>query len=63
MYPDLVEAINQMIQDEAALTHRQSKRRCTERCAIYKEEIMMTVWHPKRVQILIENGVDLEDVM
>jgi hypothetical protein len=57
--PEQVKQLNDENQDLMA----QSKKRCTARCAIYKEEIMMTVWHPKRVQILIESGIDLESVM
>jgi hypothetical protein len=63
LWPDMVEAVNQDVRNCAALTHRESKRRCNKRCATYKEEIMMTVWHPKRVEKLIEMGIDLEDVM
>ena len=63
LWPEMVGAVNQMVREAAVLTNRQSKKRCTTRCATYKEEIMMTVWHPKRVAILIEMGIDLEDVM
>ncbi len=63
LWPEMVGIVNQMVAMAAALTHRQSKRRCVERCKIYKEEIMMTVWHPRRVNPLIERGIDLEDVM
>ena len=63
LWPQMVGTVNQMIRMAAALTHRQSKRRCVERCKKYKEEIMMTVWHPRRVNPLIEMGIDLEDVM
>jgi hypothetical protein len=59
----MVGTVNQMVRNAAVLTNRQSKRRCVERCKIYKEEIMMTVWHPRRVNPLIEMGIDLEDVM
>jgi hypothetical protein len=33
-----------------------------ERCAIYKEEIMMRAWHPSRVEKLLEMGYDIEDM-
>jgi hypothetical protein len=33
-----------------------------ERCATYKEEIMMKAWHPSRVEKLIEMGYDMEDI-
>jgi hypothetical protein len=59
MTPDIVHQLN--LENEEWMA--QSKERCTKRCAIYKEEIMMTVWHPKRVAPLIEMGIDLEDVM
>jgi hypothetical protein len=63
LWPDMVEAFNQDVRNCAALTIRQSKRRCVGRCSLYKEEIMMTVWHPRRVEKLIEMGIDLESVM
>jgi hypothetical protein len=63
LWPEMVGTVNQMVRKEAALTDRQSKKRCVARCKIYKEEIMMTVWHPRRVNPLIEMGIDLEDVM
>jgi hypothetical protein len=63
MYPDLVGAVNYMIVRAAAFVNQESKKRCMERCALYKEEIMMTVWHPTRVEKLIEMGIDLESVM
>jgi hypothetical protein len=63
LWPEMVESVNQMIRMAAAATHRQSKRRCVARCSLYKEEIMMTVWHPRRVEKLIEMGIDLESVM
>jgi hypothetical protein len=59
----MVESVNEGVRNAAALTHRESKRRCNKRCATYKEEIMMTVWHPTRVEKLIEMGIDLESVM
>jgi Leucine-rich repeat (LRR) protein len=63
MYPDLVGAVNYMIVRAAAYVNQESKKRCMARCAAYKEEIMMTVWHPRRVEKLIEMGIDLESVM
>lgn len=63
LWPEMVGVVNQMVGLAAAFTNRQSKKRCNKRCAQYKEEIMMTVWHPKRVAILIEMGIDLESVM
>jgi hypothetical protein len=57
--PNIVKQLN----DENQELMAQSKKRCTARCKIYKEEIMMTVWHPRRVNPLIESGVDLESVM
>jgi len=63
LWPEMVGVVNQMVAMAAALTDRQSNRRCVARCKIYKEEIMMAVWHPRRVNPLIEMGIDLEDVM
>jgi hypothetical protein len=63
LQPDLVEHTNQMIRKATLVWEQLSRDRCVGRCAIYKEEIMMTVWHPRRVQILIESGIDLESVM
>ena len=40
----------------------QSKERCTKRCKIYKEEIMMKAWHPTRMKMLYELGYDVEDM-
>jgi hypothetical protein len=56
--PDIVKQLNNENQELMA----QSKKRCTARCKIYKEEIMMTVWHPKRVEKLLEMGYDIEDM-
>ena len=63
MWPDMVAAVNGMIVRAAAYANQESKTRCMERCSLYKEEIMMTVWHPSRVAPLIEMGIDLESVM
>jgi hypothetical protein len=62
MYPRLVEAINQMVQKVETFSSRQSKKRCMERCAKYKEEIMMKAWRPSRVAMLYEMGYDMEDI-
>jgi hypothetical protein len=58
----MVEAVNEGVRNAAALTHRESKRRCMRRCAQYKEEIMMKAWHPSRIEKLIEMGYDVEDM-
>jgi len=63
MWPDMVAAVNGMIVRAAAYVNQESKTRCVGRCSQYKEEIMMTVWHPRRVNPLIEMGIDLESVM
>ena len=55
--------LNDMIRKETIVWEGLSRDRCIKRCAQYKEEIMMTVWHPTRVAPLIEMGIDLEDVM
>jgi Leucine-rich repeat (LRR) protein len=57
MTPDIVQELNDVWMEP------QRKDRCMKRCATYKEEIMMTVWHPRRVNPLIEMGIDLESVM
>jgi hypothetical protein len=62
LWPERVGTVNQMIRMEAAATNRQSKRRCTTRCAIYKEQIMMKAWHPSRMAMLLEMGYDVEDM-
>jgi hypothetical protein len=59
MTPDIVQQLNNENQELMA----QSKKRCTVRCAIYKEEIMMKAWHPKRMKMLYEDlGYDVEDM-
>jgi Leucine-rich repeat (LRR) protein len=62
LWPDMVESVNEGVRNAAALTNRQSKRRCMKRCAAYKEQIMMKVWHPSRVEKLIEMGYDHDDM-
>jgi hypothetical protein len=54
--PEIVQQLNDVLMEP------QRRDRCMERCAIYKEEIMMTVWHPKRVEKLLEMGYDIEDM-
>jgi hypothetical protein len=56
--PDIVKQLN----DENRELMAQSKKRCTARCKIYKEEIMMKAWHPSRVEKLLEMGYDIEDM-
>jgi hypothetical protein len=60
--PEMVGVVNQLVRAAAALTHRQSKKRCNSRCAKYKEEIMMKAWHPSRMEKLLEMGYDVEDM-
>jgi hypothetical protein len=59
----VMEVINTRIRSWTKRLEEQSNARCMARCAIYKEEIMMTVWHPTRMAPLIERGIDLEDLM
>jgi hypothetical protein len=34
--------------------------RCQERCKIFKEDLMMNVWHPRRIEKLIDTyGIDI----
>jgi hypothetical protein len=54
-----VQRINKEIQE---WMHLQSKERSVKRCKIYKEEIMMKVWHPSRIEKLLEMGYDIEDM-
>jgi len=54
--PEIVQQLNDVWMEP------QRRDRCMERCAIYKEEIMMRVWHPKRVEKLLEMGYDIEDM-
>jgi hypothetical protein len=63
LYPDWVGWIDHVLRQSMIEMNQQSKERCAERCSLYKEEIMMTVWHPRRVAPLIEMGIDLESVM
>jgi Leucine-rich repeat (LRR) protein len=56
--PDIVKQLN----DENQELMAQSKKRCTARCKIYKEEIMMKAWHPTRMKMLYELGYDVEDM-
>ena len=62
MTPERVQRINQEIVDWMKMLAQHSRDRCEMRCAIYKEEIMMKVWHPKRVEKLLEMGYDVEDM-
>jgi hypothetical protein len=63
MAPETVQTLNKDIRAWDSYLIQESKERCMKRCKIYKEEIMMTVWHPRRVNPLIEMGIDLESVM
>ena len=60
--PETIQRINQENRDCIALLAQESKERCEARCVIYKEEIMMKVWHPSRVEKLIKMGYDIEDM-
>jgi hypothetical protein len=61
--PEGIQQINTQMRGWTELLEQQSKERCMARCKIYKEQIMMVVWHPTRVAPLIERGIDLEDMM
>jgi hypothetical protein len=54
--PEIVQQLNDVWMEP------QRRDRCMERCAIYKEEIMMRVWHPSRVEKLLKMGYDIEDM-
>lgn len=60
--PERVQEINQEIRDWMAIMAQDSMDRCMKRCSLYKEEIMMKVWHPSRVEKLLEMGYDMEDM-
>jgi Leucine-rich repeat (LRR) protein len=60
--PEMIQHINEQIRGWTEMQERESHMRCMERCAIYKEEIMMRVWHPSRVEKLLEMGYDIEDM-
>ena len=58
----LYESIREFIARVNALDARDSKERTTQRCSQIWEELMMTVWHPSRVEKLMLMGVDMEDM-
>lgn len=39
-----------------------SKERSQERCKIIKEELMMTAWHPRRVERWLQEGYSLDEI-
>jgi Leucine-rich repeat (LRR) protein len=59
MTPEQVQELNQ---ENEKWMDPYKKERCMERCAQYKEEIMMKAWHPSRIEKLIEMGYDVEDM-
>ena len=60
--PEDIQGINAQVRGRTEMLERESKMRSTKRCAQYKEEIMMKVWHPSRVQKLLEMGYEMEDM-
>ena len=60
VYTELTPEIIQQLND--VWMEPQRKERCMERCAQYKEEIMMKAWRPSRVEKLLEMGYDVEDM-
>jgi hypothetical protein len=38
------------------------KRRAKERMAIIKEELVAKAWHPSRVQVWVDAGMDIDDM-
>jgi hypothetical protein len=62
MTPEMIQDINASIKRWTDMLRRESKIRSTKRCAQYKEEIMMKVWHPSRVEKLLEMGYEMEDM-
>lgn len=62
MDPDRVGWINHVFHQTMVQMNRKSKERCMKRCKEYKEQIMIKVWRPSRVQMLLEMGYDHEDM-
>jgi Leucine-rich repeat (LRR) protein len=60
--PEDIQGINVQLRSWIEMMDRESKMRSTKRCALYKEEIMMKVWHPLRVERLLEMGYEMEDM-
>jgi hypothetical protein len=60
--PEMVQRINARMRDWTEMLERESKERCVKRCAQHKERIMMKVWHPSRVERLLDMGYDMEDM-
>jgi hypothetical protein len=57
-----IQRIQKEIQEWMEMMAQHSKDRCMTRCAKYKEEIMIKVWCPSRVEKLLEMGYDIEDM-
>ena len=49
-------------QYESRMREDESKMRIICRLKKYKEDLMMNRWHPSRVEKLLENGFDIEDM-
>ena len=62
MHPTTILHINAELRKWPRVFNQESKKRCIERCLLYKEEIMMKAWHPSRVEKLLEMGYDHEDM-
>jgi len=62
MSPETVQSINREVRYWIKVLAEESKVRCIRRCATYKEQIMIKAWHPKRVEMLIDMGYDMEDI-
>jgi hypothetical protein len=62
MSPETVQSLNKDIQAWTNYLIQESKERSLKRCKEYKEGIMMKVWHPSRVEKLLEMGYDIEDM-
>jgi hypothetical protein len=60
--PEIIQRINGQMRGWMEMQERESHMRCMERCATYKEEIMMKAWHPSRIEMLINMGYDMEDI-
>jgi hypothetical protein len=62
MTPETVRSINEEVWYAMKVLAEESKERSLRRCKSCKEEIMMKVWHPSRVEKLLEMGYDIEDM-
>lgn len=51
-----------LLDDYVESCQSKAKERQMERCAVYKEELIQTTWHPDRVIRWMEAGLDVENM-